>query len=78
VAGGGATFAIGEPVTMSAQDIQQLAAYTPTSTIWITHLEAVSPCKEGRHYLKEFLIKNNLQDHCKILTDGEEIVLSFL
>jgi L-ascorbate metabolism protein UlaG (beta-lactamase superfamily) len=78
VAGGAATFAIGEPVTMSAQDIQQVAAYTPTSTIWITHLEAVSPCKEGRHYLKEFLIQNNLEDQCKILADGEEAVLSFL
>lgn len=77
VAGGAATFAIGEPVTMTAEDIQQVASHAPSATIWINHLEAVSPCTEDRYYLKKFLIKNNLQDQCKILIDGEEVNLNF-
>lgn len=77
VAGGAATFAFGGAVTMTAEDIQQLANSAPTSTIWITHLGAVSPCKEGRQYLEEFIIKNDLIDQCIILTDGEETELYF-
>lgn len=72
VAGGAATFAIGKPVTMTAQDIKEMAAYHPDSTIWITHLETISPCKEDRTFLTDFLAANHLQDRCKLLNDGEE------
>ncbi len=76
VAGGAATFAIGKPVTMTAQDIKELATYHPNSTIWITHLEAISPCKEDRIYLTDFLELNHLQEQCYVLNDGEEVELT--
>lgn len=77
VAGGAASFALGEPVIMTAQHIKELAAYSPDATIWITHLEAISPCTEDRAFLSQFLQANNLQHQCKILGDGEEVALSY-
>lgn len=77
VAGGAATFAIGHPVTMTAHDIKAVAEYAQNSTIWITHLEAVSPCKENRAFLADYLESNNLQKQCRILADGEEVELHF-
>ncbi|MEQ8524697.1 MBL fold metallo-hydrolase [Gracilimonas sp.] len=74
-AGGAATFSIGEPVTMTATDIKELASYSKNSTIWITHLEAVSPCVEDREFLNVFLKENNLSKQCKILNDGEKVKL---
>lgn len=72
VAGGAATFAIGEPVTMTTEHIQQLAAYAPNATIWITHLEAITPCTQDRKYIANFLDKEGLSNRCEILDDGEE------
>jgi len=77
IAGGAATFAIGNPVTMTAQHIKELAAHSLNATIWITHLEAVSPCKEDRVFLRQYLKTNNLQEQCKVLQDGEEVLLTF-
>ncbi|WP_162415613.1 MBL fold metallo-hydrolase [Cyclobacterium roseum] len=77
VAGGAATFAIGEPVTMTAEHIQQIARSAPGTKIWVTHLEAISPCTENRAFLSSFLQSHNLENQCKILKDGEEAELLF-
>ncbi|MBO0343483.1 MBL fold metallo-hydrolase [Flagellimonas profundi] len=75
VAGGAATFSIGEPVTMTGEHIKALAAHAPNTKIWITHMEAVSPCKEGRATLSQFLKLESLLHQCHILGDGEEVHL---
>lgn len=77
VAGGAATFSIGEPVTMTAEQIKQIATYTPNAKIWITHLEAISPCIEDRTYLKAFIHKDKIVEQCETLADGEEVKLVF-
>ncbi|MCL6220434.1 MBL fold metallo-hydrolase [Zunongwangia pacifica] len=70
VAGGAATFAIGEPVTMSVEHLNSLAATFPEITIIITHLEAVSPCTEDREFIRKEMAKNGLSDRCLIPKDG--------
>lgn len=77
VAGGAATFAIGDPVTMTTEHIQQLANYAPDATIWITHIEAITPCKQDRSTIAEFLNCKGLTNQCHILNDGEEVKLKF-
>ncbi len=72
IAGGAATFSFGNPVTMTSDDIKNIASFANESKIWITHLEAVSPCKENRSYLKEFLKLFSLEKQCFILEDGEK------
>ncbi len=77
VAGGAATFQMGKPVTMNAQDIKELADFTSGSLIWLTHLEAISPCQEGRDFLVEFIKQNNLSGRVFVPKDGEEFELKF-
>jgi L-ascorbate metabolism protein UlaG (beta-lactamase superfamily) len=75
LAGGAATFTIGESVTMTAADCLKVAKYARNATLWITHLESISPCREDRNFLGSFIRSNGLQDQCKILADGEEVHL---
>lgn len=76
VAGGAATFAFGNPVTMTFVDIKELSAYTPESEILVTHLEAISPCQEDRGFINDAVKSNNLQNKCFVLNDGEIIELN--
>lgn len=76
VAGGAATFAFGNPVTMTTGDIKSLASYSEDFKIWITHLEAISPCKESRPFVKEGIRKAGLENRCFVLKDGEKADLT--
>lgn len=77
VAGGAATFSVGEPIIMTSEDIISTCNYTPKSTIWVTHLEAVSHCKEDRDYIQKKINENHVEERCFILKDGEEVFLAF-
>lgn len=71
VAGGAATFVVGDPIIMTSEDIIQLCRYAPKASVLVTHLEAVSHCKEDRAFIQEKINENNLKDRCFILKDGE-------
>lgn len=77
VAGGAATFSFGNPVTMTFDDIKNVASFANESKIWITHLEAISPCKENRSNLRKLLKSSNLEKQCILLEDGEKSDLMF-
>jgi L-ascorbate metabolism protein UlaG (beta-lactamase superfamily) len=77
VAGGAATFSIGDPIIMTSEDILKVCEYAPESTVWVTHLEAVSHCTEDRKFIKEKINENGLEKRCFVLDDGEEAELKF-
>lgn len=77
VAGGAATFSVGDPIIMTSEDIIKVCEYAPKSTVWVTHLEAVSHCREDRKYVKENVLENGLEKRCFVLDDGEEVDLHF-
>ncbi|MFS4473103.1 MBL fold metallo-hydrolase [Chryseobacterium sp. T20] len=77
VAGGAATFSVGDPIIMTSEDIVKVCEYTPESAVWVTHLEAVSHCREDRKYIKEKIKENRLEKRCFVLDDGEEAELYF-
>jgi L-ascorbate metabolism protein UlaG (beta-lactamase superfamily) len=77
VAGGAATFSVGDPIIMTSEDIIKVCEYAPKSTVWVTHLEAVSHCREDRKYIKERILENGLEKRCFILDDGGEVDLHF-
>ncbi|WP_347217278.1 MBL fold metallo-hydrolase [Chryseobacterium sp.] len=77
VAGGAATFSIGDPIIMTSEDIIKVCEYAPEAKIWVTHLEAVSHCKEDRNFIQENIDKGGYNHQCFIPKDGEEIHLSF-
>ncbi|MEG0925487.1 MBL fold metallo-hydrolase [Chryseobacterium sp.] len=77
VAGGAATFSVGDPIIMTSEDILKVCEHTPKAKVWVTHLEAVSHCKENREYIEHKINKKGYESQCFILKDGEEADLSF-
>lgn len=77
VAGGAATFSIGDPIIMTSEDILKVCEYAPESAVWVTHLEAVSHCTEDRKFITEKINENGLEKRCFVLDDGEEAELKF-
>ncbi|MBB6330255.1 L-ascorbate metabolism protein UlaG (beta-lactamase superfamily) [Chryseobacterium sediminis] len=77
VAGGAATFLVGDPIIMTSEDIIKVCEHAPEATVWVTHLESVSHCKEDRKFIREKISKNRLEKRCFILDDGEEVELHF-
>ncbi|MBP1163905.1 L-ascorbate metabolism protein UlaG (beta-lactamase superfamily) [Chryseobacterium sp. PvR013] len=75
VAGGAATFSVGDPIIMTSEDIVKVCEHAPESTVWITHLEAVSHCREDRKFIQGKITEKGLENQCFILKDGEEVSL---
>ena len=71
VAGGAATFVVGDPIIMTSSDIVKVCRHAPDASVWVTHLETVTHCKENRSFIQDKINENNLQDRCFILHDGE-------
>lgn len=71
VAGGAATFVVGDPIIMTAKDIIEVCRHAPDASVLVTHLEAVSHCKEDRAFIQQVIHENNLQNRCFVLKDGE-------
>ncbi|MFN1219228.1 MBL fold metallo-hydrolase [Chryseobacterium kwangjuense] len=71
VAGGAATFVVGDPIIMTAKDIIEVCRHAPDAFVLVTHLEAVSHCKEDRAFIQRVIHENNLQNRCFVLQDGE-------
>ncbi|MCP1297792.1 MBL fold metallo-hydrolase [Chryseobacterium sp. S0630] len=77
VAGGAATFSVGDPIIMTSEDIVKVCEYAPESTVWVTHLEAVSHCREDIKFIQGKITENGLSERCFVLDDGEEVELPF-
>ncbi|WP_284463781.1 MBL fold metallo-hydrolase [Chryseobacterium sp.] len=75
VAGGAATFSIGDPIIMTSEDILKVCKHAPKAMIWVTHLEAVSHCKENRAFIETKIKEKGYESQCFILKDGEETEL---
>lgn len=75
VAGGAATFTTGDPIIMTSEDIIKVCQYAPQAKIWVTHLEAVSHCKEDRAFIQEKINGKKYENQCFIPKDGEEVHL---
>jgi len=72
VAGGAATFVVGDPIIMTSEDIIKLCEYAPDASVLVTHIEAVSHSKESREFIKKKIIENGLENRCLVLQDGSE------
>ncbi|CAM3701905.1 MBL fold metallo-hydrolase [Elizabethkingia bruuniana] len=71
--GGGARFNIGEHVTMNGEDIKTMSAYTGSAYIAVVHLDAVSPAREDRKYLKKFFSLHEVTQNIIVPDDGAVI-----
>ena len=70
--GGAAKLKFGKPITMSANDIQEISSMLKDAKIILCHLDALNHCPESKEFCKETL-KNST--NIIIPNDGETIKL---
>jgi hypothetical protein len=67
---GGARFTRGDPITMTAADVAEVAAHAPRARIVAVHLEAINHCLETRADLHQRLRERGLQERVTVPEDG--------
>ena len=72
---GGARFTEGDPITMTADDIEAVAAHAPSARVVAVHLEAVNHCLETRADLHQRLRDAGLTERVTVPEDGALVPL---
>ena len=72
---GGARFSEGDPITMTADDIEAVAAHAPGARLVAVHLEAVNHCLETRADLHQRLHDAGLTGRVTVPEDGALVPL---
>ncbi|QBD74574.1 MBL fold metallo-hydrolase [Ktedonosporobacter rubrisoli] len=68
---GAATFVVGDPITMTADDVFQVCRTLPAAKVVAVHLEAINHCRLKRSELKEQVEQEGLIQQVAIPADGE-------
>jgi len=68
---GGARFAVGDPITMDADDVVNLCRYAPQTTIVAVHMDSINHCLVTRVDLRDRLVAEALLQQVAIPEDGE-------
>lgn len=72
---GGAQFMEGDPITMTGEDIYEVAQTNPTTRIIAVHMDTVNHCYLTRNKLASVLKEKGVADRVWIPDDGEIITL---
>ncbi|GED30517.1 MBL fold metallo-hydrolase [Brevibacillus centrosporus] len=73
VFGGAAQFLVGDPITMTKEDIVQVAQTAPGSQVFVAHMEVWNHCLLSRSELREYVGENKLAERVQIPQNGETI-----
>lgn len=71
--GGAARFLVGDPITMTKEDIAKVAHAAPHSQIVVAHMETWNHCLLSREELREYVAKKTLSGQVHVPEDGEGI-----
>jgi L-ascorbate metabolism protein UlaG (beta-lactamase superfamily) len=69
--GGGAQFIVGDPITMTAEDVEQVLVFNPDTKVVVVHLEAINHCLITRDNFRSYLNNKELTGRVSIPVDGE-------
>ncbi|WP_047154770.1 MBL fold metallo-hydrolase [Aneurinibacillus tyrosinisolvens] len=72
---GAAQFLLGDPITMTAEDVGKVCRYLPETKVVAVHLEAFNHCLLSRNELQNYLEGERLSNQVLIPQDGESLVL---
>lgn len=70
---GAAQFLVGDPITMTKEDVARVADAAPDSQIVVAHMETWNHCLLGRQELREYLEEKQLLAQVRVPEDGEGI-----
>jgi L-ascorbate metabolism protein UlaG (beta-lactamase superfamily) len=68
---GGARFLEGDPITMTAEDVIDVARHAPFTQVIAVHMEAINHCSVTRDDLRRKLCEHDVCDRVRIPADGE-------
>lgn len=68
---GAAQFLVGDPITMTKEDIAQVAHTAADSCILVAHMETWNHCLLGRRELNDFLQEKQLAERVHVPQNGE-------
>ncbi|WP_442603162.1 MBL fold metallo-hydrolase [Paenibacillus sp. KN14-4R] len=68
---GGAHFAVGDPITMDADDVVRTSRYAPCTKVIAVHMDAINHCFVTREVLRDRLSAESLLEQVTIPLDGE-------
>ncbi|SFE57085.1 L-ascorbate metabolism protein UlaG, beta-lactamase superfamily [Paenibacillus catalpae] len=71
---GGAQFAVGDPITMNAEDVIQVCRYAPNSKVVAVHMDTINHCLVTREDLADALQIEGLLGQVLIPADGESVI----
>jgi len=71
---GGARYVEGDPITMTARDIAEIAAAHPDTTCIAVHMDAINHCVDGRDTLRSELERGGV-GNVLVPADGERVAL---
>ena len=72
---GAAQFTSGGPITMTAQDVVNVANSAPKATVIAVHMEAINHCLLSRGALREELIGSGVASQVRVPEDGEQFTI---
>lgn len=73
---GGARFDMGDPITMTPEQVAMVCRTKANLQVIAVHMEAINHCVVSRNELRTYLKKEGLVGQVAIPMDGEEIILS--
>lgn len=72
---GGAQFAVGDPITMNAEDVIRVCRYAPSSKVVAVHMDTINHCLVTREVLADALNAEGLLGQVLIPADGQRVTL---
>ncbi|MCM3626967.1 MBL fold metallo-hydrolase [Paenibacillus glycanilyticus] len=72
---GGAQFAVGDPITMNAEDVIQVCRYAPSAKVVAVHMDTINHCLVTRADLAQALSAKGLLNQVLIPADGESVMI---
>lgn len=72
---GAARFNVGDPITMTAEDVARVCRHAPEAAVVAVHMEAINHCLLTRNELRSYLEHEDLAEQTLIPADGERMSL---
>ena len=72
---GAAQFLVGDPITMTADDVAAVCRAAPAARVVAAHMEALNHCRLTRAALREALEVAGLSAQVSIPADGERLIV---
>jgi L-ascorbate metabolism protein UlaG (beta-lactamase superfamily) len=73
VNGGGARFNVGDPITMTAEDVEKVLQFAPATKVVVVHLDAINHCLATRADFRTYFANHPQQERISIPDDGESV-----